>query len=353
MRNYSEIGIDKIHCKLQAPKMVRNYDFHNTGWQLGGQMSAASLDEYGNKQLTATGITFKCGSNSLYMNHNVALDCLYVQFNPTTIDSNNHFELRHDFDKIIPQVQEQMFEAGVLNVEEFDFATFMRIDAALDVSSHYTTEEFLPALQTYSHYARGSKDLIYQHGITYGNGSHENGTYNRSLHLKTNKCLDEFTIPANVTRNELRLLNKGARTWSNNLELRTIKDLYTLDAARIKDIHKQYFDKLKIRVPALTGKPIISHIKMLKNYQNEHGKDATEFYALDKMHFDFVAQYGISKTIDLLISPAIKSKGGNDYSSAKTYRRKQIDKSLERYNKLTEYEATQRELITEFKQMFA
>jgi hypothetical protein len=287
------------------------------------------------------------------MNHNVALDCLYVQFNPTTIDSNNHFELRHDFDKIIPQVQEQMHAAGVLNADELIDATFMRIDAALDVSSYYTTEEFLPALKTFSHYARGSKDLIYQHGITYGNGSHENGTYNRSLHLKTNKCLDEFTIPANVTRNELRLLNKGARTWSNNLELRTIKDLYTLDAARIKDIHKQYFDKLKIRVPALTGKPIISHTKMLRNYQNQHGKDATEFYALDKMHFEFVAQYGISKTIDLLISPAIKSKGGNDLSSAKTYRRKQIDKSLERYNKLTEYEATQRELITEFKQMFA
>jgi hypothetical protein len=229
----------------------------------------------------------------------------------------------------------------------------MRIDPAVDVSSKYTTEEFLPALQTFSHYSRGSKDLNYAHGITLGNQSQEIGTYNRSLHLTTNKGIDVAFIPPNVTRNELRLLNKGARTWSTNLELRTIKDLYTLDAARIKDIHSEYFKKLRIRVPALTGKPIISHTKMLRNYQKEHGKDATEFYALDKMHFEFVAQYGISKTIDLLISPAIKSKGGNDLSSARTYRRKQIDKSLARYNRLTEYEATQRELITEFKQMFA
>jgi hypothetical protein len=353
MRDYSKIGIDKIHCKLQAPQLVRNYDFHNAGWLLGGQMSAATLDEYGNKQLTATGVTFKSATNSLYMNHNVALDCLYVQFNPTTIDSNNDFELRHDFDKIIPQVQEQMYAAGVLNVEQFELASFMRIDPAVDVSSKYTTEEFLPALQTFSHYSRGSKDLNYAHGITLGNQSQEIGTYNRSLHLTTNKGIDVAFIPPNVTRNELRLLNKGARTWSTNLELRTIKDLYTLDAARIKDIHSEYFKKLRIRVPALTGKPIISHTKMLRNYQKEHGKDATEFYALDKMHFEFVAQYGISKTIDLLISPAIKSKGGNDLSSARTYRRKQIDKSLARYNRLTEYEATQRELITEFKQMFA
>jgi hypothetical protein len=353
MRDYSEIGIDKVHCKLQAPQMARNYDFHNTGWQLAGQTSAATLDEYGNKQLTATGITFKCGTNSLYMNHNVALDCLYVQFNPTTIDSNNHFELRHDFDKIIPQIQEQMYTAGVLNADELIDATFMRIDAALDVSSYYRTEEFLPALQTFSQYARGSKDLIYQHGITYGNGSHENGTYNRSLHLKTNKCLDDFMIPANVTRNELRLLNKGARTWSKNLELQTIRDLISLDAARIKDIHKQYFDKLKIRIPALTDKPIISDAKMILKYYNEHGKDATEYYAHDKMYFDFVSKYGISKAIEHFISPAIKLKGGHDLSSAKTYRRKQIDKSLERYNKLTQYETKQRELITEFKEMFA
>lgn len=353
MRDYSKIGIDKIHCKLQAPKMARNYDFHNAGWLLGGQMSAATLDEYGNKQLTATGITYKSATNSVYMNHNVALDCLYVQCNPTTIDSNNDFELRYDFDKIIPQLQEQMFTAGVLNADELIDASFMRIDAAIDVSSSFATEEFLPALKTYSHYSRGSKDLNYAHGITLGNQSQEIGTYNRSLHLSTNKGIDAGIIPFNVTRNELRLLNKGARTWTNNLQLRTIKDLYTLDAARIKDIHADYFKKLRIRVPALTGKPIISHIKMLQNYQNEHGKDATEFYALDKMHFEFVAQYGISKTIDILISPTIKIKGGNDLSSARTYRRKQIDKSLARYNRLTEYEATQRELITEFKEMFA
>jgi hypothetical protein len=246
-----------------------------------------------------------------------------------------------------------MYAAGVLNVEQLDFASFMRIDHARDEASCYSTEQFIPALQTYSHYARGNKDLLYQHGITFGHGSHEIGTYNRSLHLTTNKGIDASFIPPNVTRNELRLFNKGSRTWSNNLELRTIKDLYTLDAARIKDIHSDYFKKLRIRVPELTGKPIISHTKMLRNYQKEHGKDATEFYALDKMHFEFVAQYGISKTIDLLISPAIKSKGGNDLSSAKTYRRKQIDKSLERYNKLTEYEATQRELIAEFQRMFA
>ena len=353
MRDYSEIGIDKIHCKLQAPKLARNYDFNHAGWLLGGQTSNATLDEYGNKQLTATGITFKSGNNSLYMNHNVALDCLYVQFNPTTIDSNNHFELRHDFDKIIPQVQEQMFEAGVLNVEEFDFASFMRIDIARDESSSYATEEFLPALKTYSHYSRGSKDLNYAHGITFGNQSQEIGTYNRSLHLKTNKCLDDFTIPTNVTRNELRLLNKGARTWTNNLHLRTIKDLYTLDAARIKDIHADYFKKLRIRVPPITDKPIISDTKMIQNYYNEYTTNAIEFYALDKIHFDAVSKYGMSKAIEQFISPAIKLKGGTHLSSAKTYRRKQIDKSLERYNRLTEYEAKQRELITEFKQMFA
>jgi hypothetical protein len=353
MRNYSEIGIDKINCKFEAPQMARNYDFHNVGWLLSGQSSAATLDEYGNKQLTATGVTYKSAVNSLYMNHNIAANCIYLQFNPTTIDSNNDFRLRYDFDKIIPQVQEQMYAAGVLNVEQLDFASFMRIDHARDEASCYSTEQFIPALQTYSHYARGNKDLLYQHGITFGHGSHEIGTYNRSLHLTTNKGIDASFIPPNVTRNELRLFNKGSRTWSNNLELRTIKDLYTLDAARIKDIHSDYFKKLRIRVPELTGNRIISNAKMIHNYHNEYGKNATEFYMQDKAHFEFVAQYGISKAIDHFISPAIKLKGGNDLSSARTYRRKQIDKSLERYNRLTEYEAKQRELIAEFQRMFA
>ena len=92
---------------------------------------------------------------------------------------------------------------------------------------------------------------------------------------------------------------------------------------------------------------------MIQNYYNEYTTNAIEFYALDKIHFDAVSKYGMSKAIEQFISPTIKLKGGHDLSSAKTYRRKQIDKSLERYNRLTEYEAKQRELITEFKEMFA
>ena len=89
MRDYYGIGIDKVHAKMQAPKMARNFDFRHEGWILGSQKAAASLDEFGNKQLTPTGITFHAANNSLYIDYNIGLDCAYVQFNPTTIDSNN------------------------------------------------------------------------------------------------------------------------------------------------------------------------------------------------------------------------------------------------------------------------
>jgi hypothetical protein len=74
---------------------------------------------------------------------------------------------------------------------------------------------------------------------------------------------------------------------------------------------------------------------------------------MDKMYFEFVSEYGIVKTIDLLIPDSITLKGGNNRSQAKSHRRERIDEALLRYNRLTEYEATQRELINEFKEMFA
>jgi hypothetical protein len=353
MREYYGIGIDKVHCKMQAPKMARNYDFHNSNWQLGSQKAAASLDEFGNKQLTATGITFHADNNSLYINHNIVLDCLDIQFNPTTIDSNNDFMLRYDFDYIIPKIQEQLFEAGVLNADKFIHAKKTRLDPAIDDILKLSAEYYTPSIRKFANYSRGKKDLNYAHGITLGSNSQEIGIYNRTLHLVSNKKVMAELIPANVTRNELRLFNKGARTWTKNLELYTIQDLLSLDAARIKDIHKSYHDRLRINVPPVTNQRIISHEKMLKNYQGEFGNKAATHYAIDKMHFEFVSQHGIVKTIEMLIDPTIKAKGGNNLSQARTHRRIQIDISLSRYKKLTEYEATQRELIIEWKEAFA
>jgi len=353
MREYYEIGIDKVHSKFIMPIMSKNYDFHNEGWIVGSQKAEASIDEYGNKHLTATGITYRSPDNSLYIENNIPLRCAYVQFNPTTIDSNDDFTLRTDFKYIIPKIQEQLYEAGVTNAECFGIASLSRLDPAIDCSSKFATELFLPSLKTYSNYSRGRKDLNYEHGITFGNHSQEIGTYNRSLHLTTNKGIDTSLIHPNVTRNELRLFGKGKRAWMDKIQLYTINDLYSLDPARIKDIHKQYFDRLRLRLPPLTKKPIISHIKMLKNYQNEYGSKAQQLYAMDKMYFEFVSEYGIVKTIDLLIPDSITLKGGNNRSQAKSHRRERIDEALLRYNRLTEYEATQRELINEFKEMFA
>jgi hypothetical protein len=353
MRDYYGIGIDKVHSKMQAPKMARNFDFKCEGWILGSQKAAASLDEFGNKQLTPTGITFHAANNSLYIDYNIGLDCAYIQFNPTTIDSNNDFRLRHDFDYIIPKIQEQLFEAGILNADKFIHAKQSRLDPAIDGILSLPTELYIPSLRQFSNYSRGKKDLNYAHGITLGNQSQEIGMYNRSLHLTTNKKIDAGIIPLNVTRNELRLLNKGARTWNDKLQQHTIQDLLSLDAARIKDIHKSYHDRLRINLPPVTNQRIISHEKMLKNYQDEFGNKAATHYAIDRMHFEFVSQHGIVKTIEMLIDPSIKAKGGNNLSQARTHRRIQIDISLHRYKKLTEYEATQRELITEYKEMFA
>lgn len=353
MRDYYGIGIDKVHCKMQAPKMARNYDFECAGWILGSQKATASLDEFGNKHLTATGISFMAANNSLYINHNVGLDCLDIQFNPTTIDSKNDYILRHDFDYIIPKIQEQLFEAGVLNANKFIHAKKTRLDPAIDDILKLSVEHYTPLIRKFANYYRGKKDLNYAHGITLGSNSQEIGIYNRSLHLIDNKKVMAELIPANVTRNELRLFSKGARTWSKSLELYTIKDLLSLDAARIKDIHKSYHDRLRINVPPLTNKRIISDEKMIKNYQDEFGNKAARYYALDKMHFEFVSQHGIIKTIEMLIDPTIKAKGGNNLSQARTHRRIQIDISLIRYKKLTEYEATQRELIIEWKEAFA
>ena len=353
MRDYYGIGIDKVHCKMQAPKMARNYDFECEGWIVGSQKATASLDEFGNKQLTATGITFHAANNSLYINHNIGLDCLDIQFNPTTIDSNNDYMLRHDFDYIIPKIQEQLFEAGVLNADKFIHAKKTRLDPAIDDILKLSAEYYTPSIRKFANYSRGKKDLNYAHGITLGSNSQEIGIYNRSLHLVSNKKIMAELIPANITRNELRLFNKGSRTWSKNLQLYTIQDLLSLDAARIKDIHKSYHDRLRINVPPLTNQRIISHEKMLKNYQNEFGNKAVRYLANDTLHFEWVAQYGIVKTIEMLIDPTIKAKGGNNLSQARTHRRIQIDISLSRYKKLTEYEATQRELIIEWKEAFA
>ena len=353
MRDYYGIGIDKVHCKMQAPKMARNYDFESKGWILGSQKATASLDEFGNKQLTATGITFHAANNSLYINHNIGLDCLDIQFNPTTIDSNNDYMLRYDFDYIIPKIQEQLFEAGVLNADKFIHAKQTRLDPAIDDILKLSAEYYTPSIRKFANYSRGKKDLNYAHGITLGSNSQEIGIYNRSLHLVSNKKVMAELIPANVTRNELRLFNKGSRTWSKNLQLHTIQDLLSLDAARIKDIHKLYHDRLRINVPPVTNQRIISHEKMLKNYQNEFGNKAVRYLANDKLHFEWVAQYGIVKTIEMLIDPTIIAKGGNNLSQARTHRRIQIDISLSRYKKLTEYEATQRELIIEWKEAFA
>ena len=200
MRDYYGIGIDKVHAKMQAPKMARNFDFRHEGWILGSQKAAASLDEFGNKQLTPTGITFHAANNSLYIDYNIGLDCAYVQFNPTTIDSNNDYMLRHDFDYIIPKIQEQLFEAGILNADKFIHAKQSRLDPAIDDILKHPTETYFPSLRQFSNYSRGKKDLIYAHGITLGNQSQEIGAYNRSLHLTTNKKIDAGIVPLNVTR---------------------------------------------------------------------------------------------------------------------------------------------------------
>jgi hypothetical protein len=353
MRDYYGIGIDKVHCKMQAPKMARNYDFESQGWILGSQKATASLDEFGNKHLTATGTTFHAANNSLYIYHNIGLDCIDIQFNPTTIDSNNDFRLRHDFDYIIPKIQEQLFEAGILNADKFIHAKQTRLDPAIDDILKHSAEQYTPVVRKFANYYRGKKDLNYAHGITLGSNSQEIGIYNRSLHLITNKKVMAELIPPNVTRNELRLFSKGARTWNKNLQLHTIQDLFSLDAARIKDIHKLYHDRLRINLPPVPNQRIISHEKMLRNYQNEFGNKAITYLAHDKLHFEWVAEHGVVKTIEMLIDPSIKAKGGNNLSQARTHRRIQIDISLSRYKKLTEYEATQRELIIEWKEAFA
>jgi hypothetical protein len=261
--------------------------------------------------------------------------------------------LRHDFDYIIPKIQEQLFEAGILNADKFIHAKQTRLDPAIDDILKHPTEQYTPSIRKFANYYRGKKDLNYAHGITLGSNSQEIGIYNRSLHLTTNKKVMAELIPTGITRNELRLFNKGARTWNKNLHLHTIQDLFSLDAARIKDIHKSYHDRLRINLPPAPNQRIISQEKMIRNYQNDYGNKGITYFASDKLHFELVAEHGVVKTIELLICPSIKAKGGNNLSQARTHRRIQIEISLSRYKKLTAYETTQRELIIEWNEAFA
>ena len=352
MRDYCEIGIDKVHAKISNPFMAVNFDLDRSGWNNQSQTATATKDSKGRKQLMATGMTYNGKNNSVYAHYNVLMNCIHLQFNPTTIDSNKDFALRCDFNYIIPKIQEELYTAGLINVEEITKATLMRLDPAADRSSIYSTEQFIDPLEKYSNYKRGQPDKIYPHGITSGTQSHQFGTYNRSLHLTTNKGIDAGIIPPNVTRNELRLFNKGSRTWTKKNSLYTINDLFDLDQERIIDIRKDYFKMIRLQTPN-DKQPIKSHEKMLKNYQEKYGVNGFRYWSQDKAQFELVALHGITKAVEICVLDSIRAKGSNNYSQAKIHRRKQVEAAISRYDKLTAYEVTARELINEFQRMFA
>lgn len=336
-------GIDKVQARFRSPVMEKNYQFKQEiegMWRVGNCNEVANA--FGQSEIDPAGRIYTSNASSLTIHHNIKLDLLHVTFNPTTAFHKSDIQNTFNMADIIPHVQNELQLAGVINADLFERAELMRLDIAKDCTLKHSTELYLPALTKNIHYVRPATELKYKHGNTWGNASHQIGTYNRTLHLIENKDVPAEKVMPLLTRAEVRLFNKGAKTWTKNYGIEMIKCLPLMSEQEYLDMYNLQWKKLRAIKPASTKKQI-SIMDTLRNYKRLFDNGAM-LYNRDRSLIEFYTRYGHSATIEAF---------AKDTRSSKHDWRNFLRDALDRYPALSIDDLNERELLTEFIEAFA